>query len=36
MGFKDLGRWDGMSYCVEFSLPGALVVVASAVSAAAS
>lgn len=36
MGFKDSGRWDGMSYHVEFSLPAALVVVASAVSASAS
>lgn len=36
MGFEDSGRWDGMSYGVEFGLPGALVVVASAASAAAS
>lgn len=32
-GFKDSGRWDVTSYHVEFSLPAALIVVASAVSA---
>lgn len=31
-GFKDSGRWDGMSYRVEFSLSAALVAAAAAAS----
>lgn len=36
VGFKDSGRWDGMSYPVEFSLPARLGSSDQSVSASAS